>query len=167
MLGGSGMDVCTGEEDAGVSSSNTNGLGPRKNARKQLDLATMFRRYTNIILLLHSLYKFILVLDFSRSAQKRPSKEKEEEKSNGVDHSESNEDIEPAAKRPKHESTNGVTEDESRDQSSSENNVKTEPPKKEVVELFLHNNVSSMLCNVAIIPPPATKTVPRVQAVSR
>lgn len=41
MLGGSGMEVCNGEEEVGASSGNANGLGRKK---KQLDLASMFRR---------------------------------------------------------------------------------------------------------------------------
>jgi hypothetical protein len=74
----------------------------------------------------------MLTLFLSCSAQKRPSK-KDEEKSNGVDHAETNGDIEPAAKRPKHDpSTNGVAEGESRDKVSSENHVESEPPRKEV-----------------------------------
>ena len=44
---------------------------------------------------------------------------------------EANEDGEPAAKRPKHEETNGEPEERSRDNTSPENRAKAEP-KKEV-----------------------------------
>ena len=75
----------------------------------------------------------MLDLVLSCSAQKRPSKKEDEERSNGVDHAESNGDIEPAAKRPKHETaTNGVAGGESCDHVPSENHVKTETPRKEV-----------------------------------
>lgn len=44
---------------------------------------------------------------------------------------ESNGDGEPAAKRPKHEATNGEAKERSRDHTSPENRAKAEP-KKEV-----------------------------------
>ena len=153
------MEVCNGEDGAGASSSNTNGLGRKKNAGKQLDLASMFRRYYYNVHFLVLLIAFILVLALSCSAQKRPSKEKDEERSNGMEHAESNGDIEPAAKRPKHEpTTNGVAEDESRDRTSSENHVKTEPPKKEVSISI----IKWFQCHVMLLSyvPPATETMP-------
>lgn len=160
MLGGGGTEVCNGEEGTGNSFSSTNGLGRKKNAGKQLDLASMFRRY-NIIkynFFLASLVAFILFLALSCSAQKRPSKKKDEETSNGVDHEESNGDIEPAAKRPKHEPTTNGHGDESCDQTSSENLVKIDSPKKEVSD-----RECCILCDAAgvcLSSPP--KDVPSV-----
>ena len=49
---------------------------------------------------------------------------------NGV--AESNGDGEPAAKRPKHETTNGEAEERSRDHTSPENRADKTEPKKEV-----------------------------------
>lgn len=56
------------------------------------------------------------------------------ESTNGVTNNkeeETNGDVEPAAKRPKHEPTNGVAEEKSHDRLSSGNQVRVEP-KKEV-----------------------------------
>ena len=99
----------------------------RKTTRSSYHVSKVIAGYLAPVQLITAL----LSLHFFYSAQKRPSKAIETEPSNGVDHTEANGDIEPAAKRPKHQPTNGVSEDESRDQTSSENHVKTEP-KKEV-----------------------------------